>query len=371
MAFNFRFVGTLRPVKDTDKFKGFTEVKYNSGWMTQKLRFNVIAGDNRHLVEINAGKWVNEEKNVIYAIDTEGKSVKIPWSKRSDPETMNSIADWRIFTVDTDTRSHRKELEENGKDEELAVSQNKRKRFLANTDFCEYVNKVINSEKMNGKKFRVNGNVVYNYSEKTGKYYHTLEVNTIYMVDDDTEPSSTMDVDFYFTEGVVEELDDEKAIASGYTTFYDNQTKKSWFTPIDLIIRNGESEETKKKAMGLKTRLREIEENEVRYVRLNCQRFDGAQRRDITFDDLDDATKENIEWGLTTLEDAIRDAGGQMFDKVKTQEIRAVGFSRGFSGGSESTSYTIGDLLRKPIKEEVVVSDEIDIFSDEIDDDDL
>ena len=364
MAFSFSFVGTLVPIKDTDKFKGFTEVKYNSGWMTQRLCFNVIAGDNRHFVEINAGKWSNEEKNVIYAVDTEQKSIQIPWSKRCDPETISGVAGWRVFTVDTDTYNHRKEVEESGDDEALAASQKKRKHFLANTDFCEYVNKLLHSEKMKGKKFRVNGNVNYNYSEKTNKYYNTYEVNKIYMVDDDANPSSEMNVDFYFADGALDVVDEEKSIVSGYTTFYDNQTKKSWFAPLHLVVRNGENEEDKKKAVGFKNMFTQFDGDEVKQVRVRCQRIDGAQRRNITFEDLDEATQENINWGLTTLEDAIRDAGGQVYgDRI--QEIRAVDLSRGSSGGAKKTNYTIDTLIKKPIKEN------FDIFSSDFDDDDL
>ena len=33
------------------------------GWIMQKLRFNVVAGPNRHLVEINAGRWKKDTKS--------------------------------------------------------------------------------------------------------------------------------------------------------------------------------------------------------------------------------------------------------------------------------------------------------------------
>jgi hypothetical protein len=54
---NFNFVGKLVPVKDKENFKGYTETVFDSKWVGQKLMFNVVAGDNSHLVEINAGYW--------------------------------------------------------------------------------------------------------------------------------------------------------------------------------------------------------------------------------------------------------------------------------------------------------------------------
>ena len=58
----FNWVGKIVPVKDTDSFKGYEEKVYDSGWMSQKLKFNLVAGTNRHLLEINAGRWKDDKK---------------------------------------------------------------------------------------------------------------------------------------------------------------------------------------------------------------------------------------------------------------------------------------------------------------------
>ena len=122
MANTFSFVGSLRAVKDTDSFKGFTVTNYDSGWMNERLCFNVIAGDNRHRVEINAGRWKDENKNVIYGFtkgdaNNKGEAIQVPWDKRNDPEMSEKMVGWKVFTVDTETYNHRKELEEAGETE--------------------------------------------------------------------------------------------------------------------------------------------------------------------------------------------------------------------------------------------------------------
>ena len=202
MSNTFSFVGYLRPVKDSEKMKGFTTATYDSGWMSERLRFNVIAGDNRHLVEINAGRWQDENKNVIYGITKsengkKSETFQIPWDKRNSAEMIEKMAGWRVFTVDTETYSHREELKESGDEEGLKAANKKRKHFLAATEFCEYVNKVVNSEKTRDMKFRVNGNVNYTYSAERDQYYSTYEVNKIYRVDDDKDPASDITIDFY------------------------------------------------------------------------------------------------------------------------------------------------------------------------------
>ena len=133
----FNMVGKIVPIKDTDSFKGYEEKVFDkSGWMTQKLRFNFIAGTNRHLVEINAGKWKDDKKNSVvytYSKPEEGKKsepIQIKWEKRNDPAEIEKVAGSRIFTVDTDTYQNRKVLEENGDDEALEASKKKCKHFI-------------------------------------------------------------------------------------------------------------------------------------------------------------------------------------------------------------------------------------------------
>lgn len=343
----FNFVGYLKPIKGTNNFKGFSVTNFNSGWMTERLRFSVVAGDNRHFVEINAGRWSDENKNTIYSFEKEegnnrGKPIQVPWNKRNDPSIIEKIVGWRIFTVDLDTYNHRKELEESGDTAALEASKNKRKHFLAGTDFCEYVNKVVNSEKTAGWKFRVSGNINYSYSEKTGKYYTAYEVTKIYRVDDDREPSSEVNMDFYFTENAIDSSDFEetgKAVVSGYTQFYDSMTKKNWFCPVCLVARD--------KVKGWEHTFNKFDDDEVRKIGLVCQKIDGAQRVDIKVENLSDEVRENIKYGLITEEEAIRDAGGQMFgDRI--QEMRIIGLGRGYTKGSETTVYKVEDLERKP-----------------------
>jgi hypothetical protein len=378
MANNFSFVGYLKPVRDSEKMKGFTTTNYDSGWMNERLRFNVVCGDNRHMVEINQGRWKEESKNTIYGFTRgengkKGEAVQIPWAKRNDPATIESMAGWKVFTVDLETFNHRKELEEAGETEALEAANKKRKHFLAGTEFCEYVNKVVNSEKTKDMKFRVNGTITYSYSEKNDRYYSTYEVNKIYRVDDDTPVSSEVSVEFYFAEDVMDASDyaeTGKAIVSGYTPYYNSSLKRTCYCPITMAMRFGTDEAGMKKIKGWQKIFSKFEDDEVRKINLVCQQIDGAQRVAITYDDLDDDTKENIDFGLITLEEAIRDAGGNMFgDKI--QEIRIEKLGRGSAKGSETTVFTLEDMTKKPFNEEIKAEDEEDVVVDLFDDDDL
>lgn len=380
MANQFSFVGKIVPVKDTDKFKGYTETKYDSGWVNQKLRFNVIAGDDRHFVEINAGKWDNDAKNSVIKTMSkaeEGKPsklIEIPWAKRNDPEEIAKVAGYRVFTIDTDNYEHRQELEKSGDDAALELSKKKRKHFLAGVDFCEYARKVVNSDKIKDMTFRVSGNIVVNYGSKNDQYYTTYEVTKIYRTADNAEPLSEVNLDFYFAEGAVDSEDYNetgKAHVSGYSMFWDGMTKKNWFYPVNLVIAGGTDEAGKKRLAGFQKMFDKFESDEVRKVSLVCQKIDGAQRVDIKYEDLPEDVRENIDFGLITLEDAIKDAGGQMYGDA-IRELRIVKLGRGSSKGSETTIYTEHNLSEKPHleeKTEEVDDSDFDLFAE--DDDDL
>ena len=377
---NFSFIGKIVPVKESEKFKGYTETKYDSGWVNQKLRFNVIAGDNRHFVEINAGKWYDDKKNTtVYTMSkAEGgkksKPIEISWEKRNDPEEINKVAGYKVFTIDTDNYEHRKALEESGDNVALEASKKKRKHFITGVDFCEYARKVVNSEKIQDMMFRICGNIVVNYGSKNDQYYTTYEVTKIYRVADNAEPLSEVNLDFYFMEDAVDSEDYNekgKAIVSGYSMFYDSMTKKNWFYPVSLVIAGSTDEAGKKRLAGFQKMFDKFESDEVRKVSLVCQKIDGAQRVNIKYEDLPEDVRENIDFGLISLEDAIKDAGGQMYGDA-IRELRIEKLGRGSSKGSETTIYTVDNLNDKPHLEEKfeeVDDSDFDLFAEDDDDD--
>lgn len=372
----FNMVGKIVPIKDTESFKGYEEKVFEkSGWMTQKLRFNFVAGTNRHLVEINAGKWKDDKKNSVvytYSKAEEGKKsepIQIKWEKRNDPSEIEKVAGSRIFTIDTDTYQNRKAMEENGEDEALEASKKKCKHFIAGCDFVDFAKKVVYNDKIKDWTFRIRGNVNYSYSESTGKYYANYEVQKIYRVDESTEASSEINMNFFFAEGAMDSGDyDEtgKAIVSGFTPFYDSNTKKSWFCPISLVLRGETDDAGKKKIKVWEKVFSKFEDDEIRKINLSCQKIDGAEKADIKLEDLSEEVQDNVNAGLISLAEAIRDAGGQMYgDRI--QEIRIEKLGRGSSKGSETTTYTVDDVNAKPHKEEE--DNKVDIFDDDEEDD--
>ena len=54
---NFEMVGKISISKESEKFKPWSETKYESGWAKRKIMFNATCRDNRHLLTVDAGAW--------------------------------------------------------------------------------------------------------------------------------------------------------------------------------------------------------------------------------------------------------------------------------------------------------------------------
>ena len=354
MAGTFTMVGKIVPIKDTEKFKGYEEMVFSSKWMNQRLRWNFVCGDDRHLLEINAGRWQDDAKNdKIYTMSRatateKSKKITVPWDKRNDPDTIAGVAGYKIFTVDTDTRENRAALKESGDEHAYADSVKKEKHFLAASDFCDWAKKVVYSEKAQNMTFRIQGNIVYSYSEKKGEYYQSYEVNKIYRVADDTEPYSNVNIEFYYADGFMDDdaLEETgKAIMSGFTPFYDSSTKKNWFAPISIVMRD-----SAEKVEVTKDLMSEFEDNEICKSVISCKALDGAQKVDIKLTDLSEKIQRAVAAGVMDEKTAIRNAGGKAYgDRV--QEIRFDEVNK----AAEATAYTLEDCMKKPHKEEEAV----------------
>ena len=60
----FEMVGKISLGKETDKFKPYSEHKYDSGWVKRRIMFNAICGDNRHLLTVDAGSFADGHGDV-------------------------------------------------------------------------------------------------------------------------------------------------------------------------------------------------------------------------------------------------------------------------------------------------------------------
>lgn len=373
MGANFEIIATLKAAKETDTFKPFEVRDFDSGWQNTKYRFNAISGSNRFMLEIGGGKWKDDKKNRILTFSRaeagkKPEKLEVKWEDRKKQEIIDKVAGFRIYTCNLLTYDERTALEKEDKAEE---AKKKNHQFLEKTEFATLVKKVVDSGKYDGVKFRILGTVDFQYSESKGLYYRTLSVDKMYKVSDDTDYKAEMTINTFYTEDAIDDEsydENKKMFFNCYTDYYFSSIKENRFVPMTLVINGNGDEKAEKKALAFKKKLTAFDdEATVRKCGLVCQMIDGAEEQAITYDDLDEDTRDNIDMGLIELEDAIKALGGSMYGDRIT-EYRVQSLARNSAKGSEATVYTEEDLKKLP-----VASDEedenVDVFDEDEDED--
>ena len=383
MPNQFVIYGKISPVKETEKFKPIERKTFESSkWTNTNVRFNVISGTNRIMCSVQGGKWSDDSRNVVKTFgqvpDDGGKRpmIDIAWDKRFDDEEIEKVAGFRRLVVDLDNKATRSNLynlvkafekgevtdemiNESGYDtkeaaEEALDKSNKRKHtFITEWDFAEYMAKVVTSDKIKGKIFKITGTQEIQYSK--GKFYSNYKVNRVELANDE-EMRTSMNVDFFFADDCID-VDDGIARINGWSTYYDSSLKKNGFYPICIVSRGGDKE-----IKGLKRKLA-VGDSEIANVGLVVNIIDGADIVPITYDDLSDEEKADIDDGFITLEE-IKKAmnGGKVGDRIT--ELRYVGLNPR-KRTIEATTYTVEDM-RPAVAN--VTNDKVDIFDDEDED---
>ena len=374
MGANFEIIATLKAVKDGDNFKALEIRDFDSGWQNTRYRFNAISGSNRFMLEIGGGKWKDDKKNRILTFSRaeagkKPEKLEVKWEDRKKEEIINQVAGFRIYTCNLLTFDERKTLEDEGKADE---AKKKNHQFLEKTEFATLVKRVIDSGKYVDAKFRILGTVEFQYSAKNNQFYRTLSVDKMYKVADDTPCKAEMTINTFYTEDAVdsESYDDtKKHLFNCYTDYYFSSVKENRFVPLTLVINGNGDEKMAKKAAGFKKMFEKFDdEATVRKINLVCDMIDGAESVAITYDDLDEDTRDNIDMGLIELEDAIKGLGGTMAGDRIT-EYRVKSLARNSAKGSEPTMYGEEDLKKLPvvIEEDDEEEVDVDLFNEEDD----
>lgn len=391
--------------KETDKFKPYSETKYESGWVKRRIMFNAICGDNRHLLTVDGGSFADGHGDVYTftkgSVDAngnkvKGESLKIPFKDRLTSPKLAEVAEFKKFVFDLEKPNRRYKLEKAAEkikegtsltDEELREiglesesevadalekSNKKKHEFISEWDFVEFIKKVIDSGKYNDKKFFIRGNASYSYSDKNQKVYENYVPQRIYLADDDAEEYSTATIKVIYGADAVDDMSVEekgKYYVSGYMMEYDNNRKANIPVPVVVTISvapTDASDKDKKKVEAIKRKFM-VEDDTFKELGIEVNMLNGAQKVEITEDMLTDEQKEDLECGLITLDDIRADLGGNVYgDRV--QEYQFVKIARGFTKGRNDTVYTAEDMVIKPIEEELPEGTE-DLF--ETDDDEL
>ena len=379
----FSFVGKISRRKEN----AFVEKTFGSGWLINELNFTMTCGDNVQFLKASGGMWDEKHasKNSVmtFKYNEGGKDEKITinWDDRFNPDVVKSVANYKTYTVDTEITQVRKDIEANianlkkqledavGEakttieakladfEAKLEASKKKHKTFIAAVDFVKWLDKVTVNEKTKDWVWKVTGEVEYRYSN--GKYYRDFVPRRVYHVDPATEPQCVGTIKTFFSEGCVDEGEND-IYFNVYTQYYDRQCEKNCFTLVPLVIAKDHP-----KAKGLTRQYGKAEGDEVKEISVNVAYINGAQKVEISEEHLTDDQREMIEDGLITLDDIRREMGGSVYGDKKT-ETRITDLARGYTTGAKETVFDVSDLTKIPTKDEPE-----DVFPEDEDEDEI
>lgn len=403
---NFEMIGKINLSKETEKFKPFAETKYESGWVKRKIMFNAICGDNRHMLTVDSGSYADGHGDVYTftknSVDENGNKVKgelikIPFKERFASPKLAEVAEFKKFIFDLEKPGRRYKLEKAAErikdgtslaDEELkelgledeseltsAIEKSKKKRheFISEWDFAEFIKKVIDSGKYTNSKFLIKGAGEYQYSDKNERIYESYIPNRIYLADDNAEEYSTATFNVLYNSESLDTMSVEekgKYYVNGYMMQYDRNRKSNIPCPVVIAIptvSEDASDKDKKRVEAIKRKFM-VEDDTWKELGVVVNMLNGAQKTEITDDMLTDEQREDLEFGLITLDDIRAELGGSVYGE-RVQEYQFAKVARGFSKGRNDTVYTDEDMVIRPIEEDV--PEEVKTLFEEDDDDEL
>lgn len=384
MSNTFKMTGTLNLPKATEKFKPFSQRTSDSGWQMDRLRFNATCGDNRHMLSVDAGYW-KDGHGEIYSFTkggvddngnkVKGESIKIPFKDRLTDPRLAEVAEFKKFKIDTEESGRRYAMQnaldkmKEGKDisdelaaigvaneselaAELEKSKKKRKEFISEKDFIEHIMKVIESGKYKDRLFNISGEIVYELNKETGDIYTKYVPNKIYLAATDAVPTSTGEFTVYYGRDSLDALSVEEAgkyYLNAFSLAYNPVSRKNDLpVPVTLVLSaKAEGDDKWEKVAAKLVKYFTVETDEYKEIGLKCNILDGAQRQELSIEDLDEETAENLELGLITMDDVKRELGISNTFGDRVREYSITGLMSGFAKGAKESVYTDENFVLK------------------------
>ena len=391
---NFEMLGKISIGKESEKFKPFSETVYDSGWKKTSLKFNAICGDNRHMLQVDAGFWADGHGDVVTfskatvnedGSKKKGEKLTIPFKDRLTSKKLADVAEFKKFVFDLEEPGRRyklknmteaikegksvtdEQLEEIGLTSEAEINEayekslKKHHEFIYEGDFIEFIKKVIDSGKYKDRKFLIRGNGNYSYSEKNERVYESYVPNRIYLAANDAEEYSTANLTLLFGADSLDDMSVEekgKYFVNAWTMEYDSNRKGNIPVPVTITF----SAENEKLATALKKKFT-VDDDKIYEYGLAVSMLNGAQKSEIDESMLSEEQLEDLSAGLISMDDIRKDLGQVYGDRIQEYQFLKVG--KGYSSGRKDTAFTADDMVIKSIVEEATE----DLFDDDLDDD--
>ena len=328
MAVYFEAVGTIHPIKETEKFKAVEYRRFDSGYAKKTLRFNF---------RTNTGSTTNMEISALYRANEDGTPAAdnrtylrdeglIEYSEKKEylgkgnyrmsfldkapykvANVLKSYSEGNLSTYDADKYDVHSDEEYDA----LKARYNSCvRRFIFDIDFINYFERILaNYDKfLKGRLMDVRGEWAMEYSEQKDTVYKKFVPSSIsycYSDDDEVVQAITLKIPFVFS-GKKPLATNQKGqqVLKGFTPYYVREYRMEEFKgrylePIEIVVPENFSR-------SVASRFEKEDPtvtSKYKLWNLNAIYINGAEKKEIVEDDLNEDEKFDIECGFRTLEE--------------------------------------------------------------------
>ena len=262
------------------------------------INFGIKVGPNIGYVTLSGFK--NDE---IKTRDVDGNNIDIAWDNRLDEDIIKTVASTKKFTVNLGERNE----------------------FITEWDMIEYLESALAGY---ADDIVVTGN--FALRPGTGKYsdqvYREFQIQNVYMPGEKDIPHLTMNLDLYYDKDSMDKSDlktDGKIIMHCYTPMWSKADAARKMFKIDTVFNTAVFDMDKPKHKVIHDyKMRYLETKSRNPVHMNWQLavVNGAEEVEFSEDSLSEVQKEQIELGISKLEDFRR---GPIYSQ-RVNELRLV-----------------------------------------------
>lgn len=262
------------------------------------INFGIKAGTNMGYVKLEGFK-----NDTIKTLDVDKKSIEIDWADRFDENIVKNVSSIKKFTVNL----------------------GERKEFITEWDMIEYLESALAGYE---DDIVVTGN--FALRPGTGKYsdqvYREFQIQNVYAPSEKDTPHLTMNLDLYYDKDSMDKSsfkDDGKILMHCYTPMYSKADAARKMFQIDTVFNTAVFDMNKPKHKAIHDyKMRYLETKSRNPVHMNWQLavVNGAEEVEFSEDSLSEQQKEQIELGISKLEDFRR---GPIYGQ-RVNELRLV-----------------------------------------------
>lgn len=337
----FTFIGTANLFKDKQNSRFYTSNANDATaeYLNSRMSFGVRTSDtNMPFIELSGG-YKKSSPFDIKTMDKDKNKMEVKWSDRKNPNVLKDVANWRMVRINLQNSS----LDDCEK-------------FLCSIgsscyDAVEYLKPAL----VEGSRIYVSGNVEYSrYKNKDGIYKIGVKYvpNIIRLAKDNEDNKAEGIASFVFDKDSWDEgalTTDKKVYINTFVTCYDRESEQNIFIPLmytfDCTLINFENEQHKRIFDYFK-KCFEAKKDEYYITQWHCYVKQGFNMQDITMDDLSPTQKIQIEIGMKTFEQTVKDMQNGVV-KERINDVQLYSPTNAFGDGevSELSQYIEDDFF--------------------------